>query len=81
MSVSNPNVEVHNLVILKGRAPDELDPNILANQYLSFPISEAETNLTFKAPGMPGEYKLVCSVGNHMDLGEQGTLVVVIPEN
>jgi plastocyanin len=79
LSVENPSGDLHNLVILKGEAEGETDPNLVQNQYLSISVQQHAEDFSFQAPAMPGEYHIVCSIDDHETKGEQGILVVVIP--
>jgi hypothetical protein len=79
LSINNPKGDTHNLVILKGQASRETDPTLLNNQYWFASVQENLTDVSFVAPAMPGEYRIVCSSDGHATKGEQGILVVVIP--
>jgi len=79
LSIQNPQGDLHDLVILKGEALGETDPNISQNQYWVYSLQNKLTNVFFKAPASPGEYRIVCSLDGHEAKGEQGILVVVIP--
>lgn len=79
LSIEDPSGDLHNLVILKGEAEGETDPNVIQNQYLSEAVQQNDLEILFQAPAMPGEYRIVCSIDNHEKKGEQGILVVVIP--
>jgi plastocyanin len=77
--IENPTGNPHNIIILKGQSIEELDVKIEENQYWSILIEQNEVEATFQAPAMPGEYRVVCSVDDHLEKGELGGLVVVIP--
>jgi len=79
LHIENPAGDQHDIVILKGQALGETDPTIFENQFWSVAIKQTLLDVTFQSPAMPGEYRIVCSVGNHQEKGEQGMLVVVIP--
>ena len=79
LSVDNPGAKTHRLVILKGSAVGETDPNVEQNQFYSVLVQIQHVELSFQAPAMPGEYRLVCATDSHEIEGERGILVVVIP--
>ena len=79
LHIENPAGDQHDIVILKGQALGETDPAIFENQFWSVAINQTMLEVTFLSPAMPGEYRIVCSVGDHQEKGEQGILVVVIP--
>jgi plastocyanin len=79
LSIHNPKGDTHNLVVLKGQASGETDPTLLDNQYWSVSVLQNLTDVSFVAPAMPGEYRIVCSIDGHEVKGERGILVVVNP--
>ena len=79
LRIINNSDTQHELVILNGQSPAESDATILSNQFWPVSVEQKETDVTFQAPAMPGEYRLVCSFKDHEKKGEQGVLVVVVP--
>jgi plastocyanin len=62
----------HNVVVETIVKSPEDQPQILGRVDTLHPGERAETHITLKR----GTYRLVCTIGNHDDLGQYGTLVV-----
>jgi plastocyanin len=62
----------HNLVIQKASSDPQATPVELGRTATLHPGERDETSITLK----PGTYRMVCTIGNHDDLGQFGTLVV-----
>jgi len=68
----NEGILTHNVVVQ--RVPDDPgeEPEALGRTDTLHPGERAETEITLK----PGTYRMVCTLGNHDDLGQYGTLIV-----
>jgi plastocyanin len=73
---TNVGRTTHNLKVVKRDAEDlESLPEEIGGTRTAQP-GESDT-ITFEAKDLPpGEYRMVCTIANHDDLGQYGTLIV-----
>ena len=64
------------VVVAEGRVDSaaDLDPSNIHLE-LRAPAGELVSS-TFRAPGLPGEYQVICKVPGHLEAGMEGVLIV-----
>jgi hypothetical protein len=78
IAVRNAGRLTHNLVIqIPAKAVDEKPEPILGARVKS--MQPGEVAQPIKVTLAPGEYRLVCTIANHDDLGQYGKLVIEGP--
>jgi hypothetical protein len=70
--VRNGGVLAHNLRVQSLRTDATGNPELVG----ATPTTHPGETVAIKITLTPGRYRLLCSLGNHADLGQRGTLIV-----
>jgi plastocyanin len=71
LSTDNTGSTVHNLTIEQGSDPEQASKELAAT-----PDVSAGDSADLRVDVDPGEYSIVCTIGNHRELGMVGTIKV-----
>ncbi len=74
LTVRNTGRLTHNLAVQDPDGPDDKPADVLGGRTAT--MQPGETGEPIKVTLEPGEYRLVCTIANHDDLGQYGVLTV-----